>query len=76
MNMDEEIIVYDAFRLIQTHSKLLNELVKKYGGNEHRKAYRDGIYRPAVKLGVALGRSALERGKERYKQFEHAEVLR
>lgn len=45
------------------------ELINRVG-DDKKKAFRDGVYAPAIKLQIALGEEAIERGKARYEKAE------
>lgn len=65
----EETIVYDAMRSIMDNSKAICELVNQHGTEAQKKAYRDGVYSPAIKLQVILGTDGMERGKKRHDEM-------
>jgi hypothetical protein len=72
MTHEEETIVYDAYRSIKEHSKVLAEVVNAMPEGEAKKsaqkAYRNGVYAPAIKLEVILGSEGLTRGELRYRE--------
>lgn len=62
-------LIYDAYALIQENSKLLSDLVNEHGGKEHKRAYKSGIYAPAISLQMILGSEAMDRGKARHEKI-------
>jgi len=69
--MDElqENIIYDAMQSIMDNAKAILDLVNIYGTDEDKKAYRAGVYAPAIKLQVVLGQEGMARGKARYDEI-------
>jgi hypothetical protein len=65
----EEIIIYDAMQAIMDNAKALCDLVNRCGSPEEKRAYRDGVYSPAIKLQVVLGSDGMERGEKRYNEM-------
>ncbi len=74
MTSEEETIIYDALHSLTKHSKELCDLVNAMPEGDAKKAaakaYRDGVYAPAIKLQVILGEEAIARGKLRYEERE------
>lgn len=70
-----ENIIYDTYDQLQRNAKPICELVNEHGTDEQKEAYTNGIYAPAVRLGIFLGREAIVRGKERHEKIE-ADVKR
>ena len=68
MDETEKIIIYDAYSLIMENSELIASLIEEHGTDEHKKAYKNGIYRPAIKLQILLGNEGLKKGGERHKK--------
>lgn len=70
MTTEEETIIFDALYLMEKHTRAMMALVKYSGSEEGLNAYKDGFYRPCVKLQMALGPEAIERGRRRYEDIQ------
>ena len=69
MTETEETLVYDAMIEIHEASTILAALVN-LGSAAARKAYKNGVYGPCVKLQLVLGQDALDRGKARHEKIK------
>ena len=65
----EEDLLYDAMRAISENSGALAALANADGTPQARKAYKDGVYGPCVKLQLLLTDAAVARGKARHEKI-------
>ena len=66
MTETEEILLYDAMVSIQKNAGKIMALANADGTSAARKAYKEGIYAPCIKIQMLLGHEAIERGKARH----------
>lgn len=70
MDENDEILVYDAMAAIQKQAATLCELINRVGTDAEKKAYKEGVYVPCIKLQAALGEEAMNRGKARHERID------
>ena len=66
MTEDEEILLYDPMISIQKNAGAIIALAEADGTPQARKAYKEGVYAPCIKIQTILGQEAIKRGKARH----------